>query len=181
MIDTLIIEKGGYYAEILVCYSLAIWFWSPMNLLGQDSLNVRKLGSCICSGVGIGVMGVAVSGNYVYVTTWLGLTIFEYLGVIGIEKRDNGKLIVKDVKLFQNHPNPFNPSTTIEFDLPKSSEVTLKVFNVLGEEVTTLVSDRLSAGSFSYEWDASNLASGVYLYRLQAGSYVETRKMILMR
>jgi hypothetical protein len=59
--------------------------------------------------------------------------------------------------------------------------VTLKVFNILGEEVATLVSDRLSAGSYLYEWDASNLASGVYLYRLQAGDYVETRKMVLMR
>jgi hypothetical protein len=59
--------------------------------------------------------------------------------------------------------------------------VTLKIFNILGEEVATLVSDRLSAGSYSYKWDASNLASGVYLYRLEAGEYVETRKMVLMR
>jgi hypothetical protein len=83
--------------------------------------------------------------------------------------------------LYPNYPNPFNPITTIAFDLPKTSEVTLKVFNILGEEVTTLVADRLSAGSYSYEWDASNLASGVYLYRLQTGEYIETRKMILMR
>jgi hypothetical protein len=59
--------------------------------------------------------------------------------------------------------------------------VTLKVYNILGEEITTLVSDRISAGSYSYEWDASELASGVYLYRLQAGDNVETRKMVLMR
>ena len=87
----------------------------------------------------------------------------------------------KQIKLQQNYPNPFNPTTTIEFDLPKTSEVTLKIFNILGEEVVTLVSDRLSTGSYSYDWDASNLASGVYLYRLQAGDYVETRKMVLMR
>jgi hypothetical protein len=80
-----------------------------------------------------------------------------------------------------NYPNPFNPSTTIEFDLPKTSQVTLKVFNILGEEVARLVSEKLPAGSYSYEWDASNLASGIYLYRLQAGDYVETRKMVLMR
>jgi predicted GH43/DUF377 family glycosyl hydrolase len=83
--------------------------------------------------------------------------------------------------LKQNYPNPFNPTTTIEFDLPKTVQVSLKVFNILGEEVITLVSDRLSAGSYSYDWDASNLASGVYLYRLQAGDYVETRKMVLMK
>jgi N-acetylneuraminic acid mutarotase len=83
--------------------------------------------------------------------------------------------------LHQNYPNPFNPSTTIEFDLPKTSEVTLKVFNILGEEVATLVSDRLTTGSYSYGWDAGRLASGVYLYRLAAGDYVETRRMLLMK
>ena len=83
--------------------------------------------------------------------------------------------------LKQNYPNPFNPITAIEFDLSKTSEVSLKVFNLLGEEVATLVSNRLSAGSYSYEWDASNLASGVYLYKLEARDYVETRKMVLMR
>ena len=57
----------------------------------------------------------------------------------------------------------------------------LKIFNILGEEVTTLVFDRLTAGSYAYEWDAANLASGVYLYRLQSGDYVETRKMMLMK
>jgi hypothetical protein len=88
---------------------------------------------------------------------------------------------VSSYYLHQNYPNPFNPSTTIAFDLPKSSEVILKVFNILGEEVATLVSERLTAGSYSYEWDASNLASGVYLYRLKAGDYVETRKMVVMR
>jgi hypothetical protein len=84
-------------------------------------------------------------------------------------------------ELFQNYPNPFNPSTTIEFDLPKTSEVSLKIFNILGEDVATLVSDRLSTGSYSYKWKARNIASGVYLYRLEAGEYIETRKMILMR
>jgi predicted GH43/DUF377 family glycosyl hydrolase len=83
--------------------------------------------------------------------------------------------------LLQNYPNPFNPTTTIEFELPKTSQVTLKVYNILGEEVATLVSDRLSTGSYSYEWNASQLANGVYLYRLQAGDHVETRKMVLMR
>ena len=83
--------------------------------------------------------------------------------------------------IHQNYPNPFNPTTTFEFDLPKTSEVSLRIYNILGEEVKTLVSDRLAAGTYSHEWDASNLASGVYLYRLQAGDYVETRKMVLMK
>jgi hypothetical protein len=80
-----------------------------------------------------------------------------------------------------NYPNPFNLTTQIEFSINKSRFIELKIFNILGEEVATLVSDRLSAGSYSYEWDATNLASGVYIYRLQAGDYVETKKMVLMR
>ncbi|MBN2365364.1 MAG: T9SS type A sorting domain-containing protein [Calditrichaeota bacterium] len=90
-------------------------------------------------------------------------------------------LPVRYFVLKQNYPNPFNPNTTIEFDLPKTSKVSLKIFNIVGEEVATLVSDRLAAGSYSYNWDAANLASGVYLYRLQAGKYVQMRKMVLMR
>lgn len=84
--------------------------------------------------------------------------------------------------LYQNYPNPFNPATTIEFSIPKSENVTLNIYDILGEEVATLVSDRLSAGSYQYEWSrTSGIASGVYLYRLQAGEYVETRKMVLMK
>lgn len=98
--------------------------------------------------------------------------------VVGIEDQSE---LPKVYALYPAYPNPFNPSTTISFDLPKTSKVTLKVFNILGEKVAVLVSRRLSAGSHSYKWDASNLASGIYLYRLQAGDYVEIRKMILMK
>lgn len=70
---------------------------------------------------------------------------------------------------------------TIEFDLPKTSEVTLKIFNILGQVVKTLVSDRLTAGLYEYRWDAGHLASGVYLYRLNADGFVHTRNMIMMK
>jgi aminopeptidase N len=94
---------------------------------------------------------------------------------------DDNQFNVESFYLYQNYPNPFNPSTTIEFDLPKSSQVTLKIYNIIGEEVNTLLSASLLSGSYKYEWDGSNLASGVYLYRLEAEGYVETRKMVLMR
>jgi endo-1,4-beta-xylanase len=83
--------------------------------------------------------------------------------------------------LNENYPNPFNPTTNIEFSIPKSEFVTLKVYNILGEEVAALVSEKLAAGSYKYDWDASGLASGVYLYRIQAGKFVETKKMLLLR
>jgi len=85
-------------------------------------------------------------------------------------------------QLYQNYPNPFNPGTTIEFDLPKTSNVTLKIFNILGEDVVTLVSDRLAAGSYSYEWSRpAGIASGVYLYKLETAGYVKIRKMVLLK
>jgi len=83
--------------------------------------------------------------------------------------------------LRQNYPNPFNPTTNIEFSIPKSEFVALKVYNILGEEVATLVSERLTAGSYKYDWDARDLASGVYLCRVQAGNYIEVKKMVLLR
>jgi predicted GH43/DUF377 family glycosyl hydrolase len=84
-------------------------------------------------------------------------------------------------ELGQNYPNPFNPITNIEFRIPNSEFITLKVYNLLGEEVATLLSASLLPGSYRYEWDASGLASGVYLYRLEADSFVQTRKLILLR
>jgi len=89
--------------------------------------------------------------------------------------------IPKTFSLKQNYPNPFNPITTIEFELPKSEFVTLKVYNILGQEVTTLVSKKLQAGKYKYTWDASTFASGIYYYRIQAGTFIKTRKLILMK
>jgi len=81
----------------------------------------------------------------------------------------------------QNYPNPFNPTTTINFAIPKSENVTLKVFNTLGQEVAELISSQMEAGNHSVLFDASNLASGTYIYRLSAGSFVQTKKMILIK
>ncbi len=94
------------------------------------------------------------------------------------------KNIPQEFSLYQNYPNPFNPSTTIEFALPKASEVTLQIFNILGEEVVTLVSDRLNAGKYKVKWNVylqGEMASGVYLYRLKAGDFVKTCKMLLIQ
>ncbi len=83
--------------------------------------------------------------------------------------------------LAQNYPNPFNPSTTIEFALPKPAFVMLKVYNMLGEQVATLIAEKRSAGIHKLNWGARGLASGVYLYRLEAGDFVQAKKLILIR
>jgi hypothetical protein len=83
--------------------------------------------------------------------------------------------------LHQNYPNPFNPVTEIRFDLPEAVHVQLRVFNTLGQVVATLVSEPRAAGSYRIEWDGSQMASGLYIYQLTAGSFTGTRKMILLR
>jgi hypothetical protein len=86
-----------------------------------------------------------------------------------------------DYKLHQNYPNPFNPATTIGYQLPVASEVKLEIYDMLGRKVQTLVNERQAAGYRSASFNAASLASGVYFYKLQAGSYIETRKMMLVK
>ncbi len=83
--------------------------------------------------------------------------------------------------LAQNYPNPFNPTTTIKFSIPEASVVTLKIYNILGEEVKTLIDEFKEIGNHSVQFNASQLSSGIYFYRLKAGSFIETKKMILLR
>jgi len=85
------------------------------------------------------------------------------------------------IGLVQNYPNPFNPTTQISFHLRQPSDVRMEVFNIVGQKVATLVSGRLEAGLHSFEWDATHVASGVYLYRLETSDYVETKKMLLLK
>ncbi len=92
-----------------------------------------------------------------------------------------GSAIANSFELRQNYPNPFNPSTRIEFAIPKQSNVELRVFNVLGQEVATLVNENLAAGSHAVTFDAKNLASGLYFYRITAGQFTSVRKMMLVK
>ena len=91
------------------------------------------------------------------------------------------ELIVDNFILNQNYPNPFNPSTTIKYQIPELSFVTLKVYDVLGKEIETLVNSEKPAGNFEITWNAESVPSGVYVYTLRAGNYIETRKMVLMK
>jgi hypothetical protein len=84
-------------------------------------------------------------------------------------------------RLYQNYPNPFNPSTVIGYQLPVNSQVTLKVYDVLGREVATLVNEVKPAGEYEVKFDATDLASRVYIYKIHAGSFVQGKKMILLK
>jgi len=87
----------------------------------------------------------------------------------------------KEFALSGNHPNPFNAQTVIEYQLPVSSNVKLEVYNILGSKVATLVNREEVAGYSSVTWDASNVSSGIYFYKLSAGDYTETMRMILVK
>jgi hypothetical protein len=89
--------------------------------------------------------------------------------------------VVREFGLNQNYPNPFNSATTVQFVLPRASDVILEIFDVTGRKVITLINEKLSAGSHKINWNAAELASGIYYYRLQTGDFVKTRKMLLIR
>lgn len=99
----------------------------------------------------------------------------------GIVTSNEDEQLAYDFDLKQNYPNPFNPSTNIQYTLNKAADVTLEVYNILGQRVATLVNVKQTAGAYTVNFDARNLSSGVYIYRLQAGNQVKTNKMLLIK
>jgi hypothetical protein len=93
---------------------------------------------------------------------------------------NNNQTLPTEFVLEQNYPNPFNPSTSIEYIVGSRKYVTLKVYDVLGREVAALVNEEKKAGSYELEWNAEKLSSGVYFYQLKTGSFIDTKKMILL-
>lgn len=115
---------------------------------------------------------------YIYVLSGAGVFIFKFDGLTGVEKNDQQPFTFQ---LLQNYPNPFNPTTTIHFSLPHREHITLKVFDILGREVVTLVNGELNAGSHSVVFDAKDLPSGVYFYRLTTLTFSQTKMMGLVK
>jgi protocatechuate 3,4-dioxygenase beta subunit len=99
----------------------------------------------------------------------------------GVTEVKDNEIVVSNFDLFQNYPNPFNPSTVISYQLPAASKVTLKVYNVLGNEVATLVNSNQNAGKYNVTFNGSGLSSGIYFYKIEAGTFTATKKLILMK
>ena len=133
-------------------------------------------GSEIVSEAGQNFAGVSRNGNTIVTGGFFSGHPRIFTGVNNTVATVPGKY-----ELYQNYPNPFNPSTVISWDLPAKSHVLLKVYNILGKEVSTLVNEVKSTGKYKIIFDAGNLASGVYFYRLITDSFSETKKMILLR
>lgn len=138
-------------------------------------------------------------GNYIVIADRMGYTSNQLFNVTvdylnnantsitftlmpeGITSVSSNEVMVKEFKLYQNYPNPFNPSTSIKYSVPERTNVRLSVYNILGSEVVNLVNETKNAGEYEVEFDASKLSSGVYLYKILAGNYKATKKLILMK
>jgi len=129
--------------------------------------------------VTVNTLGIA--GTYIVAgTAARGIWRRPLSEVTGVARRMEGE-IPGTISLSQNFPNPFNPGTTIRYALPRQHTVTLSVYNTLGQKVSDLVNEAQEAGNYEVQFDASGFSSGVYFYRLQAGTSVETRRLLLMK
>ena len=129
-------------------------------------------------------LGEAANSAFLEVPIYLDNLVIEEAGAAGVERENQ---LPSKFSLSQNYPNPFNPSTKIEYSIPHSAFISLKVYNLLGDEVATLYEGTRNAGNYSVEFNGSGLPSGIYFYRLSAGSigksenYMETKKFILLK
>ena len=165
--------------------------YGPMTIPGgtvHDALRIRKEDST-STGKSLGYIFLAKDGASVQVTASdvaapdngvISVYSIAWNGAIPTDVSPSNSL-PNSFTLLQNYPNPFNPTTTIEFALPRQTHVRLKVFNALGEEVAVLLDETLEPGRHASIFDAGGLASGVYLYRLQADGVVQSRRMTLVR
>lgn len=123
-------------------------------------------------------MAIAFGNNESNMLATLALVEGHYNDITDVKQTD---LNVLAYKLNQNYPNPFNPSTMISFSIPQREMVTLDIYNLLGQKVTSLVNKEFDAGDYNVQFDAGNLAAGTYFYTLKAGSYLSTKKMMLIK
>lgn len=169
------------------------------QLRGKGKLNGQS-GYRYLAFISDGRRGINPHGDKIRIVIWKEATnelVYDNfaeqqinLGNIGIKKSGFGKesaeelaVVPNEFMLSQNYPNPFNPSTRIQYQVSSNTHVTLKIYDILGNEVVTLVNEEKEPGIYRTEFNTQDyqLASGIYLYRLQAGSYVETKKMVLMK
>jgi uncharacterized protein (TIGR02145 family) len=157
-----------YYNGKLFSLGLYTFFWSSTESYasGAYSMSLGYNGGGINFGSGIQLYGFSVRCAKDASTS--------------INDHSNNTL-PNSIHLFQNFPNPFNPSTTIKFSLPKATHVNLSIYNSMGQEISKLISKAMSAGVYTPEWNASGFASGVYYYRIVAGDFIQTKKLILLK
>ena len=149
---------------------------------GSDWEAIDTIGSSLSTAGALICIAIDKSDNKWIGTTEGGLFVFSEGVVVSVEEKiDNISQIPTNFILYQNYPNPFNPRTKINYSIPTRSNVTIRVYDVLGKEITTLVNEEKPSGNYEVEFDGNKLSSGVYFYQLKAGNYIETKKMILIK
>ena len=191
IIDSLASRKNDtVYCEYLGIFTRRCTDTSNIDLFGFTNVKTKSFhysGLIESNAIYAMNFGIIKSGGIDY---W-GSGVWTYLrgcringivyGDTALSVKQIGSIIPDKYILHQNYPNPFNPITKINFDIPNSSFVKMVVYNSLGQEVTTLVNEKLSAGSFETSWDGSAYPSGVYFYRIQAGDFIKTKSMVLIK
>ncbi|MBU0580996.1 MAG: T9SS type A sorting domain-containing protein, partial [Candidatus Margulisbacteria bacterium] len=126
------------------------------------------------------VLSLAVDPDgYLYAATRIG--VYKSTSSVITSVDNNISFTPAYISLGQNYPNPFNPTTTIKYSIPKNDFVNLTIYDILGKAIKTLVNEEKPAGGYEVNFDASNLSSGVYLYKLQTGSYTQVKKLMLLK
>jgi hypothetical protein len=173
--------KVKYATAPMPNFILLTQFTQPYNQFNQFPYDLRRMTvdsiydwlDCGYSAT-VNLKTAASDGIIVGSTMWKFGSVLTSVG-------NDASGIPNTFTLNQNYPNPFNPSTKIEYTLQNTSNVTLRVYNVLGQVVATLVSEKQDGGSHSVTFDASKFTSGVYFYQIKAGNYTATRKMLLVK
>jgi hypothetical protein len=159
-------------------------YWTGLQIINvNDPANPDSVGSYDTPGQAYGLF---VQGKHVYVADQYSLIILETPYGTEVREIDEGETRPSDFVLFQNYPNPFNPRTNIEFVLPKSGQVKIEIFNILGQRVRTLVDEHLRPGRKLVDWDGKDdrgkeVSSGIYLYRIATEEFSEAKKMLLLK
>ncbi len=168
----------------------SIFFLPENHNIGFTSCNVGRIKRTTDAGTtwSIQVSGTQENLNCIYMIDSLNGFICGNHGIIlktttgGLVPANSiSKSVPKTFELHQNYPNPFNPATHIDFDLPHASYVTIKVYDIIGREVATLVNENMIAGKYSTTWDAGSFSSGTYFYMIKAGDFISTKKMVLVK
>ncbi|QQS36630.1 MAG: SBBP repeat-containing protein [Ignavibacteriales bacterium] len=207
IINETVLEKSFFLTELDLSQNDSVKIENPdsskLSLISYGSAKDYNIELNYVTENGVGIFSASdieltANTSHIFIPDWIDLTGSQLVVLIDVgnngtiddtlhlnntvDVKDEGSLLSpKEFQLAQNYPNPFNPITTIQYSIPQRSNVVLKVYDVLGNEVAVLVNEEKYRGVYSVNFDASQYASGIYLYRIQAGSFVETKKMILIK
>lgn len=183
------VDTSFFFGTLVVNYSDIQGGWPGVGNIDADPLfqhpdtlnfNLQQNSPCVDAGIDT---IFTIQGDTIIISDFQGskpdMGAIESPWITSI--KTNGNEILGHFILYPNYPNPFNPATTISYHIPKRSKVVLKIYNILGQEVATLVNENQMAGSYQIHFDASQFSSGIYFYKIAAGSFSSARKMVVMK